>query len=194
MIDDVIIIDDVVNIEIQQSLEKICVSDGFGWIFNPVTAYSEHHIKEHGIPESFLENSVDTPLFTHLLWSEYGRNSHYFNNFVPILDAIPNINHLHRVKVNLTLPHKDVTSETRSFPHVDYRNVDRDFTTGIYYINDSDGDTYIFNEYFDHAGPLTVKQRITPKRGRLILFNGKLLHSGNNPTQGVRLIANINFT
>lgn len=193
--DDVIVIDDAVSLEVQESLEKICLSDGFGWIFNPFTTYSEYHISQHGVPNGFDKNAVDTPLFTHLLWSEFGRNSHYFNNFVPVIHAIPyEIEHLSRFKVNLTLPHKNVTAETHSFPHVDYRIIDCDLVTAIYYINDSDGDTVIFNEVDGHQGPLSVKQKISPRRGRLVVFDGRLLHAGNNPsTDRPRLVGNINI-
>jgi hypothetical protein len=76
---------------------------------------------------------------------------------------------------------------------VDVPNIPENMTA-VYYINDSTGDTVIFNESYGHKGELTEKIRVSPKQGRLVLFNGHLLHAGNYPTTNTpRLIANINF-
>lgn len=64
--------------------------------------------------------------------------------------------------------------------------------TAIYYVNDSTGDTIIFDQKFGHPGPLTVRTRVPPRKGRLVVFDGALLHAGNTPrTNGPRV--NINF-
>lgn len=196
MTDDVLILDDIIDIETQDAIEKICLSDSFGWIFNPTTAYSKEDLDQYNLPASFFKDSIDSPYFTHTLWNEYGRNSYLFNHFIPLLDVIPvNINRIIRFKINLTLPLAKPGPDTRSIPHVDYvANPEDKITTCIYYINDSDGDTFIFNEPFEHKGELTIKQRITPKRGRLVLFDSSLLHSGNNPRDNnCRITANLNL-
>ena len=67
--------------------------------------------------------------------------------------------------------------------------------TGIYYVNDSDGDTFIFNEKKSHSGEVTLKQRISPKKGSLVLFDANHLHAGNNPIDNYsRVVVNINVT
>ena len=72
--------------------------------------------------------------------------------------------------------------------------------TGIYYIHDSDGDTFLFNEIwdeedFEEVGPekLTLQTRITPKKNRLLLFNGHTYHSASVPSSGFRYVININW-
>jgi hypothetical protein len=191
----VVVIDNAIPVEHQLVLERLCLSDGFGWIFNPTTAYSKQDLDNYNFSPEFFNNTVDTPLFSHLLWTEYGRNSNFFNNFAPVVDAIPyQCDRLLRFKINLTLPSKDNTADTYSVPHVDYFKEKFKIVTAIYYINDSDGDTVIFNEQPGQLGPLTVKQRITPKRGRLVVFDSNHYHSGNNPSTNVpRLVGNINI-
>jgi hypothetical protein len=189
---DIIVIDDVIDIEQQKAIEDLCVSENFGWIFHQTSAYNKRSTT--ALPLDFYNNSVESPLFVHTLWNEWGRNSNMFSYFVPILDALPfEISNLLRVKVNLTLPVEGSTANTHSVPHVDYANITDSYITAIYYVNDSDGDTVIFNEQNGHQGPLTVKQRITPKRGRVVIFDGALFHSGNNPsTNNPRINLNIN--
>jgi hypothetical protein len=196
VLDDIIIVDDAIPLDRQLEIEKICLSDSFGWIYHPTAAYGKEYLATHDLPDSFLDNAVESPLFTHLLWNQYGRNSHYCNDFFPIVDAIPaKFDRLLRFKINLTLPTKDTTIHTHSIPHVDFDIIDVNLITAIYYINDSDGDTVIFNERSNSPFEnLTVKQRITPKRGRLVVFDSGYYHAGNNPgTNTPRLTANINL-
>ena len=61
----------------------------------------------------------------------------------------------------------------------------------IIYMKDSDGDTIFFNETTkDYSfqeieklkmDDLTVRERIHPKRGRVVLFDGSIIHSGFAP-------------
>ena len=79
--------------------------------------------------------------------------------------------------------------------HVDY---DKTFphVSCIIYMNDSDGDTIIFNETEKKQNDtLTIKERVTPKRGRIILFDGKFIHTGCSPYKNKnRILLNSNFT
>ena len=81
-------------------------------------------------------------------------------------------------------------------PHVD--------TTGehyvfIYYVNDSDGNTNLYNEKYDGktvrtADDLTIFKSITPKAGLGVLFSGKVFHTWQPPFNSkVRCIINMNI-
>jgi hypothetical protein len=82
-------------------------------------------------------------------------------------------------------------------PHVDYNYFPH--KTLILYLNDSDGDTYFFNESFDGITPIqevkfTVKDRVSPKANRAILFDGYQYHAGSNPLQhDTRVLINMNY-
>lgn len=82
-------------------------------------------------------------------------------------------------------------------PHVDFYYP---HYNALYYVNDSDGDTLIFNETFDDIPQaslqsslleqkFTVAQRITPKRGKMIGFEGRQYHASMHPMRSSHRIA-----
>jgi hypothetical protein len=193
MKDDILIIDNVIPEQTQVELEQLCLSVHFPWVYHQSGAY-QPGTDLSSINPAFFKNSVDAPFFSHLLWNEYGRNSMFVDHFYPILDSIPfKIDQLKRLKLNLSLPNKKTTVDTHSVVHTDLDN--DTYISGIYYVNNSDGDTVMFNELVGHTGELTVRQRITPQRGRLVLFNGNILHAGNTPIDcDTRVVLNLNVT
>ena len=73
----------------------------------------------------------------------------------------------------------------------------------MYYVDDSDGDTVLFDTEYDNEKGNTVlftdtqKQivRVPPKKGRGFFFKGKVFHSGNCPVNyKQRTIINFDFT
>ena len=73
--------------------------------------------------------------------------------------------------------------DTANRPHIAF----------LYYVNDSDGDTIIFNEKEGHIGELTIKTRVSPKKGRLIIFGGNIYHAAGRPKKDIRCVINYNF-
>lgn len=70
---------------------------------------------------------------------------------------------------------------------LDQEQNDLEWFTGIYYINDSDGDTTIFL-------PNGEKEIVSPISDSLVVFNGELVHSAQLPLKHNRRIAvNVNF-
>ena len=67
----------------------------------------------------------------------------------------------------------------------------------LYYVNDSDGDTLIYNEktkfaacYPDSEMKFTLKKKVSPKQGRVVLFNGIHWHTAQQPNHNLRCIVN----
>lgn len=80
-------------------------------------------------------------------------------------------------------------------PHVDNRD---DHYVFIYYVNDSDGNTNIYNEKYDGTvrtqDDLTLFKSITPKAGLGVLFSGKVFHTWQPPLNTkARCIINMNI-
>lgn len=77
-------------------------------------------------------------------------------------------------------------------PHVDQ---DRPHNVFLYYVNDSDGDTYFFNERLGYNGiDFTVDQSVSPKMGRAVFFDGSIYHASSSPVESnMRCILNIDF-
>ena len=74
------------------------------------------------------------------------------------------------------------------FPHI----------SSILYINNSDGNTIIYNQkYNDHDKydqKLIVKEEIEPVANRLLIFDGLFIHTGCTPSKNNRrILINSNF-
>jgi hypothetical protein len=92
-------------------------------------------------------------------------------------------------------------------PHVDFHTSHQ---TGLLYLNDSDGDTYFYDNYYDPTlddglsqfdyyqkyikDDLKFQQSITPKSNRLVLFDGHQYHASSCPTETqLRVVMNFNY-
>ena len=103
-----------------------------------------------------------------------------------------------RIQFNLFLKHTVAQQE----PHVDNEIPHQ---VAILYMNDSDGDTILYNEMFDPTSKMTTKQfldtlnpteamRVTPKANRVVVFNGNRYHSSGIPVETPRRsVINYNF-
>ena len=93
---------------------------------------------------------------------------------------------LFKVKANLTTQMNNATKDNFAEPHIDIR--DNEHIGLIYYVNDSDGDTFMFNNN------LEIRKRITPKKNRAVVFKGNILHSAGHPLKtNRRLVINFDF-
>lgn len=87
-------------------------------------------------------------------------------------------------------------------PHVDFYEP---HLVGLYYVNDSDGDTVVFNETSEevsleesvkHANErrFTELARIPPKKGRMVFFDGRNYHASMHPmAHPQRIVVTFNF-
>ena len=185
---DVIIIDQAVPTSIQDMLESIALSDKINWFRNKEATYN-------GTPQIFpvTPDSLDVQQFTHLIYELKQPVSQLFPTILPVITAIPyTIKQLIRIKMNLGVYAQTDNPNAHGMPHVDFTEITEPLLSAIYYVNDSSGDTLIFNQRFKQKGPLTIKTRVTPKKGRLVVFDGGLLHAGNTPRTNAARI-NINF-
>jgi ectoine hydroxylase-related dioxygenase (phytanoyl-CoA dioxygenase family) len=65
----------------------------------------------------------------------------------------------------------------------------------VYYVNDSDGDTFLFNEFqnSNKVTEVTLKQRVMPRKGRAVIFDSNRFHASSNPINNTSRFV-INFT
>jgi len=82
-------------------------------------------------------------------------------------------------------------------PHLDQTNNHLVF---LYYVNDSDGDTVIYNYKSKSATDIPffedIKElkRVTPKQGRVVIFDGMYWHTAQQPKNNIRCIINFNIS
>jgi hypothetical protein len=95
-----------------------------------------------------------------------------------------------RAKLNLVPSFQEDVYQT---PHVDQNTSHKVF---LYYINDSDGDTIFFNEFFDNTKKLELTEmiKVSPEMGKGVVFDGFQFHAPTAPKKtSFRVVLNIDF-
>ena len=161
--------DDALPKEDQNYLEDILLGSDFPYYFRDNTTY---------------EYQQDTCQFQHNFCYFGKENSKYFEEFYGKFKSFIEKNspykNVMRMKANLLLNNK---ANCFNSVHIDYPE---DHINLIYYVNNSDGDTFIFDD-----GKI---KNIRPKKGRILLFDGKYEHASSNPIESkYRSIINFNL-
>ena len=190
------IIDNLVSEGFAGRLENMCKTEVF-WGFDQTTSgIDEKKSSKYNVPGA----NYDGPQygFGHWALEPNGSTSILFDKVLPLLYALEEkakitIKEIYRIRIGLTTT---VGKEVQHLPHVDLKQPHKVL---LYYVNDSDGDTFIFNETYspedeDSVPNLTLKERVQPKRGRAILFDGLTYHNSSKPVNNTaRYIINIDF-
>jgi hypothetical protein len=195
MIDDIIIIDDVIPRHLQDKLEDLFTSNRLPWVFFKDIAIPPAEIKRLGItkltPGIACYIKQDNPKFV---------NEQLLKEVKIIADESCK-------KIGKQC--KDIFN-ARSFMHFplaeqlrkEYDNVHVDINyehlVCLYYVNNTDGDTYIFDKtkkelnHISKDTKLGILKQVSPKKGRVVLFDGRRYHSSSGPTKDIRCIINFN--
>ena len=193
---EIYVIDNFINIEYQTDIKNILIGDyqykekNFPWYYtSDITSGDDHDDSQHraalGHDYVIIDDEYD---------ATGQRVSIFHYLFLPMLKnvcqkmKIKNINVLQgRSFLQFPLSLRDITIDT---PHIDLDN--RKHLVALYYVCDSDGDTVIYNERKESKS-YTIKQKVTPKQGRMVLFDGSLYHTAEQPLNNVRCIVNYNL-
>ena len=185
-----VVIDDAVSLPMQDQIKNDFIDSNFPWYLSKSLSTVS---REQAAIYSSDSNVCEYLMFVHTFYDNPNGVTIKNSNFTPILDKILNpiltklelssVNLL-RCKANLQTQHKNNLPNSYNVPHTD---MEEDHYVMIYYVNDSDGDTFLFDNN-------KVITRVTPKKGRALIFNGRILHAGSHPyTSNVRCIVNIDF-
>ena len=146
---------------------------------------------------TFKGESETFPSFTHMAFKrDEGIVSDCFEFLYPLVCMIPEktgieVKELHRLRLGLIVkqPKKEVHPA-----HIDMPG--QKHYTALYYINESDGDTYIYDQV-DGEDPskFTIKKRIKPKKNKIAIIDGKYYHSSSSCVRNnKRVVLTINFS
>lgn len=193
--DDVIEVRDLIPKAYQNYILEQLTSLKFPWYYNPTMV-------SPGDPVANEAGNIAG--FNHFLFEEQKSVSPFFDTMYPLVLSIPQVNNfsfqkIERMRFNLTLKNK---TDVMHLPHIDspYPH-----WNAIYYVNSCDGDTVIFNEtndtfkQFDYKTMLetekfTVKHRVTPEQGKMVIFPGQYYHSSSFTSNSKhRIVLNINL-
>ena len=131
--------------------------------------------------------------FGHLIYKkDQGALSELFDLTMPILTTAldkqqKSLKDLIRIRLGLItrVPHEVIHA-----PHKDHNEP---HTTALYYLNDADGDTVIYNET-EKSDTYTIKEKLTPKANTWHQFDGKHFHSSSAPINTEkRIVITYNF-
>lgn len=191
MIDKIYVIDDVIPKNYQE-LIKDALFDTLNhpWFLKRSLSESTNN---NGDPQF-----TQAPGLANVFYNEEGvRNEKIYNLVMPLLNcAAEKINVLFNsliygrsfVQLPLTT-HQGITN-----PHVD---VPFPHTVFLYYVTDADGETVFFNKLDDPPGSprpsfdeYEIPNKIEPKQGRMVVFNGSVYHANTLPKNNMRCVIN----
>lgn len=202
---DIVVLDNVIPQEMADKLETTVTGDQFPWyLLRDIQTYKLTDESNHRVVND--ENTINTLQLGHGVFNkeDIGQeiNSNMYAEVTAIcdyccqkLDVYP---HYIRQKLNMLGQNSSIKEGKYNTPHID--NKFWNSYSMIYYVNDSDGDTVIFNEVSDEENTkkpekLTIKKTITPKKNRAVLFRGNYFHTSTNPTiNDKRIVINVNLT
>jgi hypothetical protein len=135
----------------------------------------------------------------HALFLEGGKRSQFFDVVFPFFYFLEEktgirLAAIERIKANMLLRSSaaGVGDDAYNTPHIDIP--DAGFKSLIYYVKDSDGDTVLFNETVRDKKDLTVAKRVTPRKGKAVVFDSNRWHASSNPRQNQnRIVLNFIF-
>jgi|694.fasta_scaffold00233_69 hypothetical protein len=181
------IIDNFLDKAISDDLEQTLSGSDFPWYYSDFTTHSKQYT---------TDKTRDCSQFTHVFFLHDNINSGYYPLIQPIIEASGrSTEKLVRAKANLIYRHSDWPVGVYNLPHADHTK-EVDAESLLYYVNDSDGCTVIFEEKEPiNKHELTIKQKIKPMRNRLIAFDSMLLHASTPPSSHeLRMVINLVFT
>ena len=186
------------NVLSHQTFAKITneiFADNFPWYYGD-TAYRDDK-----------DSSIFGYSFFHMIYSEGEFKSPYGSMLeIALLNMLDTAGERIDKLIRIRLGMITVTSNTVYHPpHVDF---DFPHRTGLFYFNNSDGDTVLYNEKFNptlakdgyeyykqNQNRMTVQSRLTPTENTFVSFDGLQYHQSSTPTSVPRrIVMNINYT
>ena len=178
------IYDDCISKEVVDKIEKVLLQNDYRWNYWGYTV---------------TPTSPD-PQMSHILYSYdpliESKNNYFKSKFCYVLtylfDEIENVESQivtlrDRGKSTILFPPAK-NQKQESDIHIDCNDIEMDNI--LYYVNNSDGDTILYEN--DRK---TVIERITPKAGRFLYFDGNIPHCASRPVESLkRLVININLS
>lgn len=132
------------------------------------------------------KNVVNFPQMHHVFLDSDGTTSPHFVLIQPLIwflekELSINIISLNRIKANLLLQ-GDATLDNYNLPHIDHPNDDH--ISMVYYVNESDGDTRIFDKTVQEGHEdLNCIGQFKPEQGRALVFKSNRFHASAPPVK-----------
>ena len=190
----ILVIDDFIDKDYQEDIKDVLLGkEEWGDLLFPW-----HYIDD--VTAAFEDDNQGRPGLSHV-YVEYNDDktsdivSDFHDLFIPLLELacetleVPSARIIQgRSFMQFPL---NLESDEDDTPHIDLDEGERHIVV-LYYVKDSDGDTIIYNERTE-SDTYTVKQKVTPKQGRVVIFDGGLYHTAQQALRKIRCIVNYNL-
>ena len=169
--------DNIISEDLQEAIKENLFNNTTNWNYlTDITQYPGKDQRRVGFLHEMVYNGeVLSPLT--------------FHTFAIVSNALvrakKELSKIINIRSFLQLPLNIDTSEVDT-PHIDLHSP---HLAMVYYVVDSDGDTIIYNETKE-SDTYTVQQKVTPKQGRVVVFDGRFYHTAEQPTDNKRCIIN----
>lgn len=191
---DIIVLQNAIQSKMFEDLQQEILYDGFPWFYTGTTLGQKTDSNEK-FNFSFFHNAY----YHDDGYSSVGQKLEF-----AILDALTYMQIPIKKMLRIRLGLITVTENTKVHtPHVDFPY---EHNTGLLYLNNSDGDTLLYQERYDtninktqYDEMVRNKQneiitKITPEQNKLVLFDGLIYHSSSSPTlTDRRVVVNFNY-
>jgi hypothetical protein len=184
-----LVVDDIIPAQKQDELNYIMFKTLFPWFYQASLSVGEIKLDEY----------VDTPGFAHVFYNERGAISSFQDHVKIIVENSLNVINKKIIEMIygrafFQMPMKNYSGMSR--PHVDVP--EKDHLVVLYYALDSDGDTVLFDKKITDTLSTPLKecdiiQRISPKKGRVLIFDGKTYHANFLPKEHMRCVINFDL-
>ena len=201
----ILVFDDFIEKDYQERIKIELLSmhhhgPQFPWFYNEdvTSAYFDGSQHRPGLSHSYVDLPLEMTGNENDVLEPYsvGRvSSNYHDLFVPMLKKVGfklGLSNLNVLQGRSFLQFPVNTDGTIDNPHIDIIGK-IEFIVALYYVCDSDGDTVIYNETKE-SKTYTIKKSVTPKQGRIVIFDGSLYHAAKQPiNSNTRCIVNYNL-
>jgi hypothetical protein len=181
-LNDVQVLDDLIPKALSDEIESLLLGRHFPWYFMPdIThvdsttnlnpAFSHSFSYYDAQTKTCVQNSDFYGLIKNIYYSVITTQK-YFSDY--------------KISCCRSFFQLPVAVSTKNKKHIDFEEPHR---VCLYYVNDADGDTFIYGK--SETDPIT--RSVTPKKGRVVLFDGAIYHCSSKPTLGSRAIINFNL-
>ena len=196
MIDKIYVFDDVIDLDYQNKIKSVLTEEGihnnkyFPWfLIGDITATDSGNQKRRAFTHQYVDYDVGIMSDFHDLFEDLIKASCSKIN-VEEVDVYQGRSFL---QLASNIKKEDVDSPHVDMPHQHF--------VMLYYVCDSDGDTIIYDkkcETFEefknmidsNTKTFNIQKKITPKQGRVVLFDGLLYHTAEQPNEDIRCIVN----
>ena len=185
-----IVIDDFIPLSYQEEIKNTLLGGFFPWSFIEDITYGGAN-----------PNALKSPAAAHYFQNNGEVQSNFYNLISPLAHLGAQTFGYNFTKVLKCRSFLQYPLNPKSIERsIDYLHVDlnRDHLVVLYYVVDSDGDTFIVDKERENNIPVVgatvedynIIQRVTPKQGRAVLFDGKYYHTAEQPKMNMRCIIN----